>query len=81
MKSYKAPNGKPITSVLETILCRAHINGISEDGACVQYAGSTDVFWDEQKPVLKEGNLLFLDEDGEEWTFDQLVIDEDVAEE
>lgn len=72
MKRYESPNGTAIIGILETVICRADINGISADGSAVEYAGNTEVFWDEQKPVSRNGSFVFLDTDGAEWAFDQI---------
>ncbi|CCF19129.1 protein of unknown function [Pseudorhizobium banfieldiae] len=74
MPKFKAPNGMPITCILEKVPCIVGLESISEDGTEVEYDGNgSDVIWDEQKPVKRGGSFVFLDEDGEEWTFDQLT--------
>jgi hypothetical protein len=38
------------------------------------------MFWDDTEPLTRDGKILFLDADGESWTFDQLTkIEEAVA--
>lgn len=78
MRRYAvSPKGKEITGVFETCPCRAHISEIfrNEKGEVeFQYAGESEMFWDEQKPVLRENKMVFLDEDGNEWTEDQLTF-------
>jgi hypothetical protein len=73
MAKFKAPNGLMIQCVLETVPCIVGIDSISDDGSEVEYDGNgSDVLWDDQKPVMRNGLRVFLDEDGGEWTFDQL---------
>lgn len=68
---YQAPNGLEIVGTSDVVACRAEIDGVEDDGTPA-YAGETEVFWDEQRTREKGGKILFLDEDGNEWTFDQL---------
>lgn len=78
MSGYKAPNGKLIDRIFETTPCAVGITSISDDGKQVEYDGhGSDMLWDEQKPIERNGSFVFLDEDGGEWTFDQLTKVED----
>jgi hypothetical protein len=43
----------------------------------VQYTGETEMFWDDQETIERDGKVIFVDEQGEEWTFDELVLAED----
>jgi len=79
MKTYKAPNGLEIIGTLETLTARAEIVGINDNGE-PEYSGHTEVFWDEQRTVTKDEKYVFLDYDGNEWTFDQLVPENEVEE-
>jgi hypothetical protein len=80
-KNYYSPKGALITGTLETVRCRALIAGIEADGT-PYYAGETEVFWDEQKTVCNEKDqIIFLCEDGLEWTFDQLTPAQEPGEE
>jgi hypothetical protein len=79
LKTYQSPNGSTITEILEQVHCGAAIESISDDGKTVVYSGGTDVFWDDQKPVVREGKLIFLDDNGDEWTFDQLTAVEETV--
>lgn len=72
MKQYRSPTGSPILGTLERLFGRAEIVGIEDDGT-PEYEGTTEIFWDDQKTILKDEKIVFLDEDGAEWTFDQLV--------
>lgn len=76
IRQYNSPSGSPILGTLESIKGRAEISGISATGE-PEYASQTTVFWDNQETVLRNGKIVFLDQDGMEWTFDELVLDED----
>lgn len=77
MPYYKSPTGSLIVGTLETIQGSAQITEITEAGDPV-YAGDTEVFWDSQETVERDGQTVFLDEDGEEWVFGDLTVaDED----
>ncbi len=79
MARYQSPNGSPIVGVLESCPCKAFIEDISEDGKSVTYGTTgSEMDWDSQRPVIRDGSLVFIDDDGEEWPFDQLtkVVDE-----
>ena len=71
-QAYVSPTGSPILGTLEHLTGRAEISGIFPTGE-PEYEGSTEVFWDDQRSVLRNDKLVYLDEDGREWTFDQLV--------
>lgn len=79
---FHAPNGKEIVRILESVPVGANISGISEDGDTVYYAGGSNVYWDDQKPVHRPGpfSFVYLDEDGAEYTFDQLTKGEEIPE-
>lgn len=77
-----APNGLEIDRTLETIpgSCMI-IEGTfrrEEDGKIgFDWAGETDVFWDDQRTVERNDQRVFLDTDGNEWLEDQLqLVDE-----
>lgn len=72
-KIYKSPTGSLIIGTLETTPCRCEIHGINEDGS-PDYAGESKMFWDDTRPIMRDNKILYLDEDGSEWTFDQLSV-------
>lgn len=72
MADYKSPNGTAIVGTSDTIPATALINGIYDDGT-PSYEGNSNVDWDSQKTKTRDGKILYIDEDGKEWTFDQLV--------
>lgn len=76
MGRYFSPNGSEIVGTLEHLTARAEITGIERNGDPI-YMGETEVFWDSQTTQTRNGAVIFLDHDGMEWTFDQLVWEED----
>lgn len=75
--NYVAPNGSQITGTAETVLCTARVNGIEPNGKGgfdPSYAGDTDVSWDTQETVVREGQRIFVDETGSEWPENKLVV-------
>lgn len=74
MAKYVSPNGRSIIGTKERIPAVAIINGIEPDGTPI-YEGSTDIDWNGQGSIYDEdGNLMFVDADGDCWTFDQLTL-------
>lgn len=69
---FLSPNGHAIIGVLETVPGRANAAEYDADGV-PEYSGGTEVFWDDQKPVMEDGSRIYLCDDGERWRFDQLV--------
>lgn len=76
MANYVSPKGSPIIGTLERLTGRAELEGIDPETGEPEYAGGTEIFYDDQTTVTRDGKIVFLDESGEEWTFDQLVLDE-----
>ena len=74
MADYKSPNGSPIVGTSDMVPATALINGINDDGT-PDYAGSSLLDWDNQKTNRDSANdqILYIDDDGNEWTFNQLV--------
>jgi hypothetical protein len=75
LSTYLSPKGSPIVGTLEIIHGVANCT-IHSDGTRT-YDGGTDVDWDSQETVVRDGKVIFVDEDGEEWTFDQLKLEDD----
>jgi len=75
-----APNGSPILGTLENLTGRAEIRDGSfrmEDGALAfDHAGETEVFWDGQETVSRDGKTVFLAADGNEVLEDQIVLED-----
>lgn len=72
MKSYLSPNGVEIISVLMFTPGACGIVGIKDDGTPEFDGTGTTHFYDDQIEQKRDGKILFLCEDGERWTFDQL---------
>lgn len=77
-----APDGTPITGTLEVLSGEAYTRDGSfyrgPDGALAfDHAGETEVFWDDQTTVTRNGKVVFIDRDGAEWTAAQVVLSED----
>jgi hypothetical protein len=78
-----SPEGKPIVRVLESILATY---GIVEDSFVAPPAEGTvgwdydgagaEINWDSAEPIVREGGMVFVDVDGEEWPFDKVVLRE-----
>lgn len=77
---FKSPSGSPIVGTYERLTARANATEYSATGE-PDYAGDTEVFWDEQKTVMRDGSMIYLDEDGMEWIFTDLIPDTDEEEE
>lgn len=74
---WLSPSGAAITGTLEKLKGEAAIVDIKDDGEPV-YEGGTEIFWDDAETATDEaGKTIFLDENGAEWTFDQLVKDDE----
>lgn len=82
----QAPNGKDVVGTLETVTGIALINsaeecqtgGESEDLFGLDYEGTTDIEWDEQKTSRNEdGRRIFVDSNGMLWPENELVLVED----
>jgi len=71
MARYTTPDGTEIIGTLERVTARCEIHDIDDEGN-PEYAGGTEIFWDAMEVVERDGKMIFLDETGEEWTFDQL---------
>lgn len=79
MQAY-APNGSLILGTLDTVQCRAEISGFTRNAAGemeAEYAGGSEVFWDEQRTVERDGELVFLAEDGSDWKLSELTFRDD----
>ncbi|MGO6727243.1 hypothetical protein ACCS45_03850 [Rhizobium ruizarguesonis] len=69
---FLSPNGHAIVGTAETILATARISDIDPETGEPEYEGGTDVHWDTQETLARNGHILFVCEQGDEWTFDQL---------
>ena len=72
-----APNGKRIIGTLEEIqgCAYAEFYTLGEDGKpSPEYQGETKVYWDGQVPVVRDDQLVFLDQNGSEWLESQITF-------
>ena len=63
---YVSPDGALIIGTAETISATATISEIDPDTGVPIYAGGTDVHWDTQVTRDRNGNILFVCENGHE---------------
>jgi len=74
-----SPAGKIITGTLERLSGRAIIvpgsaRKCEGGGVEFEYEGSTDVFWEEQHTVTRDGELVFLDAEGDDYLEGELRL-------
>jgi hypothetical protein len=71
-----APNGCKIVGTKDLVQGIALVLEVIRDedgGVDVEYVGETEMDWDSQVTVERDGKRVFIDENDEEWTEDQLV--------
>lgn len=78
-KVLVSPTGVPITGTYETCPGLAAIANIAlgtRDGGRFEfdYAGDTEMFWDDQRTIRRNGERVFLDANGAEWLESQLQL-------
>jgi len=76
VRKYLSPGGVPIVGTLERLSALGCISGISDQGV-PSYTDDVKVFWDDQITDRRNGKIVFLDENGGDWTFDQLTPEPD----
>lgn len=65
-----SPAGRPIVGTLDLVPARANVGGftLNADGSySPEFDGGSEMFWNDQRTVEREGQIIVLDEDGEEW--------------
>lgn len=80
MPRLVSPEGTLITATLETLegVCELTNPTRKPDGTFdFDYLGGTDIDWNAQKTAVRDGQRIFLDEDGEEWLERELQLVED----
>ncbi len=80
MKAF-APNGSQIIGTLENLTGRAEIVADTftkaEDGTLeFEWEGGTEVFWDDQRTIERDGEDIYLAEDGTEWKASEIELRE-----
>lgn len=76
VRNYVSPTGAKIVGTQEILYATAKIHSISTDGE-PDYTGYTEVDYDSQTTLTRGGKILFIDDDGETWTFDELEQETD----
>lgn len=72
-----SPHGSEIIGTLETIIGYAAFQEpkLDENGKIdFEYSGETEINWNEQKTVERDGGRVFVDEDGREFNESQLKL-------
>lgn len=82
MAKLYAPDGTEITGTYEKVFGEALIANFdvtrNADGTFdFAYAGGTEINWNSQVTVTRQGQRVFVDEDGGEWLENELVLRED----
>ena len=73
----RTPNGTYIKGTLETItgVAMISIEGANPNGTfAYDYEGETDIDWNSQTTVENDKGTVFVDDDGDQWSGDQLVL-------
>lgn len=84
MKAY-SPKGALIVGIAESVLVTAWLDAESlerrADGTIAyEHAGESKIHWDTQEACAgPDGKVRFEDENGEEWTQDQITFEKPVA--
>lgn len=76
-----SPDGTEITGTLERCPCRAYVASweMVDGKVCVEdYAGESEMFWDDQVTVERDGALVVLDEDGTEYLASDCTLVDDL---
>jgi len=71
--NFVSPEGFPIIGTAEVVLATARIAGIDPETQEPLYDGGTEIHWDTQETQHKDGQMLFVCSNGQDWTFDQLT--------
>lgn len=77
MPNLYAPDGTRITATVDTLTAFAAIEGakrLSDGSIDIHYAGESDVDWDSQKTVVRNGQRVFMDADGNEHLENTLLL-------
>jgi hypothetical protein len=72
-----SPTGAAILGTYEMCPARAEIACFyrNEDGSIgYDHEGGSEMFWDAMETVTRDGKTVFLDENGDEWTEDQITL-------
>ena len=79
-----APNGLRIVGTFDRLPCRADVFGFTQevDGTLIpEFTGFTTVFWDDQEFTRdRKGEVIYLDEEGNQWPLSACEVGEDDGE-
>lgn len=80
MVAAYSPTGSLIIGTSERVLATANVlvNSFARDGDGAldfDHEGGSDVYWDTMETLTRRGKPLFVDENGDEWTSDQIVLE------
>ncbi|WP_296203952.1 hypothetical protein [uncultured Hyphomicrobium sp.] len=78
MSRLVAPDGTTIIGTLESIPGVARIGNVRTDGAgrhTFDYIGETDVRWNEQETVSRDGQPVMVDASGAEWPLNKCTVE------
>ena len=78
MKAY-APNGAQIIGTAEltpgtALTMDDSFERDASGSISYDYAGETKMHWDGQETIERNGKVVLIDENGEEWTEDQIEL-------
>lgn len=70
-----SPTGAPIVGTLERVFGVAYCNfEAAETGFTATHVGETNLYWDGQQGVTRNGQAVFVDKNGDEWLERELII-------
>ena len=72
MPTFTSPTGAKVVGTKELLIGICRIADIDANGHPVHGDYGTEILWDTAETAREDGNLVYLDENGAEWTFDQL---------
>mgnify|MGYP001766845104 CR=1 FL=1 len=75
MATFKSPTGAKVVGTKELLVGICRIVDIDANGHPIHGDHGTEVLWDTIETARQGGKLIYLDENGAEWTFDQLTRD------
>lgn len=76
MKKPFTKDGRELLGTLELVEGCSYVEGVEDDGT-IEYSGETKMFWDGQKTVERDGERVWLDEEGEEFLESEIVWKEE----
>ena len=73
-----APNGERIIGTFEQLSATAYVQGFTrtKKGWEPEYEGESNIDWDNQAPIRRDGQLVVVDEDGNTWSEEECSWEE-----